>query len=88
MATPQNLPPPVAAVMERLVVRMNTRATVETTMAIIPSLRGPMEMAVIGAGTMEATRIVAVTADRITTRSAQAQQLPQTRHLEALYSTE
>ena len=67
---------------------MTTRATVETTMAITPSLRDPMEPAAIATETTEATRIVAVTADLITTHSAQAQQLLQTRHLEALYSTE
>ena len=87
MVTLQN-PPSLLVVMESPAVGMTIHAVVETTMAITPSLRAPMDLAVIGAGTMEASRIVAVTADRIATRSAQAQQLLQTPHLAALYSTE
>ena len=67
---------------------MTTRATVETTMAITPSLRDPMELAVMVAEMTDATRIVAVTTDRITTLSAQARQLRQTPRLEALYLIE
>lgn len=67
---------------------MTTRATVETTMDITPSLRDPMEPAIMVTETTEAIGIVAVTADRMTTRSARARQLRQPPRLEALYSAE
>jgi hypothetical protein len=66
---------------------MTTRATVETT-AITPSPTARMELAVMVAETTGATQIVAVTADRIPTRSARAQQLRQPPRLEALYLAE
>jgi hypothetical protein len=76
------------AVADAIMGGMTTRATVETTVAITPSLKVTMEPAVMVAETTEATRIVAAITDRITTRSARARQLRQTPRLEALYLTE